>query len=77
MPRDENQRRESAMATHYSDHHPVAPHGVLWRQGAAWRSALRDVAVGALVLVGLLAFGWLPIVLRFWLAMPELTRFSH
>jgi hypothetical protein len=35
------------------------------------------VAVGGLVFSGLLAFGALPIVLRFWLAMPELTRFSH
>jgi hypothetical protein len=57
--------------------HPVASHSVLWRDGAAWRSALRDIAIGALVFTGLLAFGALPIVLRFWLAMPELTRFSH
>jgi hypothetical protein len=29
------------------------------------------------VFSALLAFGVLPIILRFWLAMPELTRFSH
>jgi hypothetical protein len=65
------------MATEYTGDHPIAARSALWRPGAAWRSALRDVAIGALVLVGLLAFGALPIVLRFWLAMPELTRFSH
>jgi hypothetical protein len=65
------------MTTEYTGDHPIASRSALWHDGAAWRSALRDVAVGALVLVGLLAFGALPIVLRFWLAMPELTRFSH
>ena len=44
---------------------------------AGWRAWLRDIAVGILVFAALLAFGALPIALRFWLALPELTRFSH
>jgi hypothetical protein len=65
------------MTTGYTDNHSVGAHSTLWGPGAAWRSALRDIVVGGLVFTGLLAFGALPIVLRFWLAMPELTRFSH
>jgi hypothetical protein len=65
------------MTTDYTDGHSVGSDSTLWGHGAAWRSALHDIAVGGLVFTGLLAFGALPIVLRFWLAMPELTRFSH
>jgi hypothetical protein len=65
------------MTTLYTSDHQAASRGGLLRPGAAWRSGLRDIAVGVLVFAALLAFGALPIALRFWLAMPELTKFSH
>ena len=64
------------MTSLYTDHHrTAAQRGSL--RGGEWRSWLRDIIVGAGVFTALLAFGALPIVLRFWLAMPELTRFSQ
>ncbi len=80
------------MATHYTDvdctdDHRIAPHGVaphgigshggLLRDGAAGRGWFRAIGRGGLVVAGLLALAALPIALRFWLALPELTRFSH
>jgi hypothetical protein len=61
----------------HTDDHPAASHGGFLRSGAEWRSWLRDIVVGASVFATLLAVGALPIALRFWLAMPELTKFSH
>ena len=63
------------MTSLYTDHHRTAAQSGSLRGGAEWRSWLRDIVVGAGVFTALLAFGALPIVLRFWLAMPELTKF--
>ena len=71
------QRDEAAMTTIFSDDHRAASRGDFQELDSGWQSWLRDIAVGVLFFAGLLAFGALPIVLRFWLAMPELTRFSH
>jgi hypothetical protein len=64
------------MTIPYTDH-PAASRDGFQQLDAGWRSWLRDVAAGVLVFSVLLAFGALPIALRFWLAMPELTRFSN
>jgi hypothetical protein len=71
------QQDETAMTTLYAGIHPVPSESAVSRHGAAWRSWLRDIAVGTLVISALLGFGALPIALRFWFAMPELTRFTH
>jgi hypothetical protein len=71
------QHDEAAMTTLWSGDHPAASHGELQQFDDGWLSWLRDIAVGVLFFAGLLAFGALPIVLRFWLAMPELTRFPR
>ncbi len=70
------------MTTHYTDYHraghrPATFHGRFRRYGATLRSWLSDIAIGTVVFAGFLAFAALPIALRFWLAMPELTRFSQ
>jgi hypothetical protein len=65
------------MTTLYTNDHPAASHSGSLRAGAEWLSWLRDIVVGAGVFATLLAVGALPIALRFWLAMPELTKFSH
>jgi len=49
----------------------------LLRDGAAWRLWLRAIGRGGLIVAGLLALAVLPIAVRFWLALSELTRFSH
>ncbi len=64
------------MTTLYTDPERTAAQSGSLR-GGEWRSWLRDIIVGAGVFTALLAFGALPIVLRFWLAMPELTKFSQ
>ena len=65
------------MTTLWTDDHSAASRADFERLHSGWRSWLRDIAVGVLVFSALLAFGALPIVLRFWLSMPELTKFSH
>jgi hypothetical protein len=65
------------MVTLYAGSHPAPSESALPRYGFRLLSWLRDIAVGSLVFAALLAFGALPIVLRFWFAMPELTRFTH
>ena len=65
------------MTTLYTNDHPAASGSGFLHGGAEWRSWLRDIVIGAGVFATLLAFGALPIVLRFWLAMPELTKFSQ
>lgn len=65
------------MTTLYTDHHRSAAQSGSLRGGAEWRSWLRDIVVGAGVFTALLAFGALPIALRFWFAMPELTKFAQ
>jgi hypothetical protein len=65
------------MTTLWTDDHSAASRDDLQQLDAGWRSWLRDIAVGILVFSALLAFGALPIVLRFLLSMPELTRFAH
>jgi hypothetical protein len=65
------------MTTVYTDPNRTAAQSISLPGGGEWRSWLRDIVVGAGVFTTLLAFGALPIVLRFWLAMPELTKFSH
>ena len=68
---------EAAMTTLWTGDHSAASRGGFHELDDGWRSWLRDIAVGILVFSGLLAFGALPIALRLWLAMPELTRFPH
>jgi hypothetical protein len=65
------------MTAFYTNDHPAASHSGFLRSGAEWRAWLRDILVGVGVFTTLLAVGALPIALRFWLAMPELTKFSQ
>jgi hypothetical protein len=70
------QQNEVVMTTLTSDR--LAPARGRFRQWEdGWLSWLGDIAVGVLVFAALLDLGALPIALRFWLAMPELTRFPN